>query len=134
MKRLIIAALAVSLGVIALQANAGGGAEKLIALDKAWGSAATPDDARALVSDTLISVAEDGVTGKPELMKTMASAPAPDGPYVSGDYQVQFLDDDTAVMVHSAGSGDDAHWSMHVWHRSDGKWQVAATASVEADD
>ncbi len=132
MKLYIITALVGCIGVFSSLANAGG-ADKLIALDKAWGSASGPDDAKAMISDKLISVDKGGVTGKAELMKDLASADAPDGPYVAGDYKVQFLDDDTAVMVHSAGTGDDAHWSMHVWQKSGGKWQVAATASVEAD-
>ena len=132
MKKNIITAVLVCLGLCSSMANAGG-ADKLIALDKAWGSASGPDDATAMISDKLISVDKGGVTGKAELMKDLSSADAPDGPYVAGDYKVQFLDDNTAVMVHSAGTGDDAHWSMHVWQKSGGKWQVAATASVEAD-
>jgi len=132
MKLCITTALIMCIGVFSSLANAGG-ADKLIALDKAWGSASGPDDASVLISDKLIAVDGDGVTGKAEQMKALASADAPDGPYVAGDYQVQFLDDNTAVMVHSAGTGDDAHWSMHVWQKSGGKWQVAATASVEAD-
>ncbi len=131
MKLSIIMALTACLGLFASLASAGG-AEKLIALDKAWGSAAGPDDVNGLISDDLIAVDMDGVSGKAELMKDMASADAPDGPYVAGDYQVQFLDENTAVMVHSAGAGDDAHWSMHVWQKSDGKWRVAATAAIAA--
>jgi len=131
MKLSIIMALTACIGLCASFANAGG-AEKLIALDKAWGSASGPDEASGLISDDLIAVDTDGVSGKAELMKALASADAPDGPYVAGDYKVQFLDENTAVMVHSAGTGDDAHWSMHVWHKSDGKWQVAATASIAA--
>ena len=61
-------------------------------------------------------------------------AEAPDEPYVAGDYKVQLVDADTAVMIHSAGTGDEAHWSMHVWQKTDAGWIVVATASIEADD
>lgn len=125
-KKILIAICATLMSTFAFA----GGADALIALDKAWGSAAGPEDAKALVSDKLISIDADGVTGKAELLEAMVSAPQSTGPYVAGDYQVEFLDSDTAVMVHSAGSGDDAHWSMHVWKKTEGNWQVAATASV----
>jgi hypothetical protein len=106
----------------------------LIKLDKVWGMAQSPGDAKALLTSSFISVDEDGVSGKAELLKVMASDGPPAGPYVAGDYKVEFLDSNTAVMTHSAGSGEDAHWSMHVWRKNGGKWQVAATASVEAND
>ena len=111
-----------------------GGADALIALDKKWGEAKTPDDARALISDKLVAVDSKGVTGKAELMESMANDDPPAGPYVASDYKVEFLDADTAIMVHSAGTGEDAHRSMHVWRKTAGKWQVAATASMPVDD
>ena len=106
----------------------------LIKLDKAWGMAQSPGDVESLFTSNFIAVDEDGVSGKADLLKAMASDDPPAGPYVAGDYKVEFMDSNTAVMTHSAGSGDDAHWSMHVWRKNGGKWQVAATASVEADD
>ena len=110
----------------------GGDADALMALDKAWGEAKVPEDARALISDKLLAIDAKGMSGKAELMKTMAMDGPPAGPYEAGDYKVEFLSADTAVMVHSAGSGKEAHWSMHVWQKMGGKWQVAATASVPA--
>ena len=109
-----------------------GDAAALIALDKAWGAAATADDASAMISDKLIAVDSEGVTGKSQLMEALATSEPPAGPYVASDYKVEFLDANTAIMVHSAGSGDDAHRSMHVWRKTAGKWQVAATASIAA--
>ena len=106
----------------------------LIKLDKAWGMAQSPGDVESLFTSNFIAVDEDGVSGKADLLKAMASDDPPAGPYVAGDYKVEFMDSNTAVMTHSAGSGDDAHWSMHVWRKNGGKWQGAATASVEVDD
>jgi hypothetical protein len=106
----------------------------LIKLDKAWGGAQSPGDVESLIASNFIAVDEEGVSGRSDLLKAMASDGPPTGPYVAGNYKVEFLDSNTAVMTHSAGSGDDKHWSMHLWRKNGGKWQVAATASVEADD
>jgi hypothetical protein len=106
----------------------------LIKLDKAWGGAQSPGEVESLITSKFVAVDEDGVSGRSDLLKAMANDDAPVGPYVAGNYKVEFLDSNTAVMTHSAGSGDDKHWSMHLWRKNGGKWQVAATASVEADD
>ena len=65
----------------------------------------------------------------------MPSKPAaePAGPYMAGNYKTHFVSADVAIMVHST-SGDDPHWSMHVWQRVEGKWQVAATATVPIEE
>ena len=89
---------------------------------------------RPAQGSTGLSQAENGVSGKADLLKAMADDDPPAGPYVAGDYKVEFLDSNTAVMTHSVGSGGDRYWSMHVWRKNGGKWQVAATASIEADD
>ena len=67
-------------------------------------------------------------------MESLATDESSAEPYVAGDYAVEFLDTDTAVMVHSAGTGEDLHWSLHVWKKSGGKWQVVATASIPSGD
>ena len=103
-------------------------------MDKAWGMAQSPAEVKSLLTSNFIAVDEDGVSGKAELLEAMASDDSAAEPYVAGDYKVEFLDANTAVMVHSVDSGDDDHWSLHVWRKDDGKWQVAATASIEADD
>jgi hypothetical protein len=133
MKIFYVAVIAASaaFGVSGVNADESGA---LIKLDKTWGMAQSPGDVKALLTSNFMAVGEDGVSGKADLLKVMASDGPPPGPYVAGDYKVEFLDSNTAVMTHSAGSGEDAHWSMHVWRKNGGKWQVAATASVEADD
>jgi hypothetical protein len=103
----------------------------LIAQDKAWGTAGTKGDADAvakLLADNVVSVSETGVRGKQaELADT---TPAPAGTqYEPTDYKVTFLNADTAVMTH-ATKGDEAHYSMHVWSRKGGQWQVVATSST----
>ncbi|MBT4256414.1 MAG: nuclear transport factor 2 family protein [Halieaceae bacterium] len=106
----------------------------LTKMDKAWGEARNPGDVKSLFTDDFIGIDGGGVSSKAQQLEQMASDPAPDGPYIAGDYDVRFLDANTAVMVHSAGTGKNTHWSMHVWRKSGGKWQVAATASAAADD
>lgn len=59
--------------------------------------------------------------------------PPPAGPYDAGDYKVDFLSDDVAVMVHSV-AGPEPHWSMHVWQRQAGKWKAVATATVPVEE
>ena len=54
-------------------------------------------------------------------------------PYMPGDYKVQFLSDDVAIMVHSTPP-PEAHWSMHVWQKVDGEWRVAANANIPAGE
>jgi hypothetical protein len=103
----------------------------LIARDKAWGAAGTKGDRDAvakLLADNVVSVSETGVRGKQaELADT---EPAPAGTqYEPTDFKVTFLNADTAVMTH-ATRGDEAHYSMHVWSRKGGEWQVVATSST----
>ena len=105
----------------------------LIAQDKAWGAAGTKGDAAAMakfLADNLVSVNESGVRGK---QGELADAePAPAGTqYEPTDYKVTFLNPDTAVMTHGT-KGADAHHSLHVWSRKDGKWLVVATSSTPA--
>jgi Domain of unknown function (DUF4440) len=107
--------------------------DTLIRLDKVWGEAAGPDALEPLLADDILAVGSEGVGSKAAMLEAAASADAPSGPYVAGDYEVRFLSDDIAVMVHSAGA-PDPHWSMHVWQKHDGKWQVAATATVPAEE
>ncbi len=104
----------------------------LIALDKTWGESAVKGDNAAvakLLDDGLVAVTEDGVTDK---QGEIASNQAPAGAtYEPSDYKVIFLNKDTAVMTH-ATSGEQAHYSMHVWSRKGGAWHVIATSSTPA--
>lgn len=103
------------------------GADKLIALDKAWGEATSGAAIDAMIADDVVSISVDGLADKAAML---AAQDEPlEGPYVAGDYQVNFLSDDIAVMSHSS-AGANPHWSMHVWQKVDGKWVVKATASA----
>lgn len=104
--------------------------DALIALDKEWGAAQGTETLERLISADIVTLSGDGVTGKAQMIEAAANDDSDPEPYVAGDFKVNFLSSDTAVMVHSAGD----HWSMHVWQKQDGKWQVAATASVPTED
>lgn len=103
----------------------------LIARDKAWGAAGVKGDLDAvakLLADSLVSVSDKGVTDKKG--ELAANEPVPAGTkYEPTDYTVAFLDKDTAVMTHRT-AGADAHYSLHVWSRKSGQWQVVATSTT----
>ena len=107
--------------------------DALVQLDKEWGEAEGPAALERLIADNVLTLGSEGVIGKAQMLEAAASDDAATGPYVAGDYDVRFLSDDVAVMVHSAGE-PDPHWSMHVWQKQDGKWQVAATATVPIEE
>ena len=107
--------------------------DALVMLDKEWGQAESAAAVESLLADDLVALDSDGVGDKAQILEAADSDDAPTGPYVAGDYDVRFLSEDVAVMVHSAGE-PNPHWSMHVWQKRDGKWQVAATATVPIED
>ena len=107
--------------------------DALVMLDKEWGQAESAAAVEPLLADDLVALDSDGVGDKAQILEAADSDDAPPGPYVAGDYDVRFLSEDVAVMVHSAGE-PNPHWSMHVWQKRDGKWQVAATATVPIVD
>jgi hypothetical protein len=107
--------------------------DALVQLDKEWGEAEGPEALEALLADDILALGLEGVGSKAQILEAAASDDAATGPYVAGDYDVRFLSKDVAVMIHSAGE-PDPHWSMHVWHKRDGKWQVAATATVPIEE
>ncbi len=106
----------------------------LIAQDMAWGAAGTKGDTAAaskLLADNLVAVSGQGVTDKKGELAD--SEPAPAGTkYEPTDYKVMFLDKDTAVMTHGT-KGEDAHYSLHVWSRKSGQWQVVATSTTPVE-
>ncbi|MBK6453978.1 MAG: nuclear transport factor 2 family protein [Proteobacteria bacterium] len=106
----------------------------LIERDKAWGAAGTKGDAEAvakILADNLVSVSNKGVTDKKG--ELAANEPAPAGTqYEPTDFTVTFLDKDTAIMTHGT-KGADAHYSMHVWSRKSGQWQVVATSTTPVE-
>ncbi|MCS5594627.1 MAG: hypothetical protein NZ730_08810 [Porticoccaceae bacterium] len=66
-------------------------------------------------------------------MLAQATANPTEEAYVVSGYQVKFLSEDIAVMVHSA-AGSDPHSSMHVFQKQDDKWLVVANASAPTAD
>ena len=106
-----------------------GDSDALIELDKQWGSADGVEAVKGFVSEDLIVVNPDGVSGLAEMLAAQAEATPTDEAYVAGDYQVKFLSDDIAVMVHTA-AGEEPHSSMHVYQKRADKWLVVATASA----
>ncbi len=107
--------------------------DALVQLDKEWGEADGPEAIEPLLADNIVVIGLEGVGSKAQMLEAAESDDAPTGPYVAGDYDVRFLSEDVAVMIHSAGE-PDPHWSMHVWQKRDGKWQVAATATVPIEE
>ena len=107
--------------------------DALIQLDKEWGESQGAETLEIVLADDIVALGAEGMTGKAQMVEAAASADPASGPYVAGDYKVNFLSEDIAVMVHSAGD-PDPHWSMHVWQKQDGKWQVAATATVPIEE
>jgi ketosteroid isomerase-like protein len=105
----------------------------LIELDKQWGKSGMAGDTAkvdSLLADDLVSVTEQSVRGKDEELADNQPAPA-GATYEPTDYQVVFVDDDTAIMTHGT-KGDDAHYSLHVWSKNDGDWQIIATSTTPA--
>ncbi|MBV9063543.1 MAG: nuclear transport factor 2 family protein [Alphaproteobacteria bacterium] len=124
---------ATALVVFAMAAHAADNSEALIALDKQWGESAVKGDktvSEKLLSDKVVSVDENGVMGKQALIADLKPAPAGTR-YEPSDYKVTFLNPDTAIMTHST-KGADSHYSLHVWSRKDGAWQIIATSMANA--
>ncbi len=108
-------------------------ADVLIELDKEWGEAEGPESVEPLLADNIVALGLGGVQSKAQMLEALESDDAPTGPYIAGDYDVRFLSEDVAVMIHSAGE-PGPHWSMHVWQKRDGKWQVVASANVPIEE
>jgi hypothetical protein len=129
MQRMLVATAAL-LSLFATLASAGD-KEDLIALDKQWAETVMKGDSSAaekILADQIVSVTEQGVGGRKEELASYKAAPAGTR-YEATDYKVVFLNPDTAVMTHGT-KGPDAHYSMHVWSRKGGKWQVVATSTT----
>lgn len=125
-----VAALLVLFGVAAYAAD---DTDALIALDKQWGESAVKGDttvAKKLLADKVVSVTETGVRGKQGELADMKPEPAGTR-YEPTDYKVTFINPDTAIMTHGT-TGSDAHYSLHVWSRKGGTWQIIATSTTPA--
>ena len=113
-------------------ANAGD-TDALIQLDKEWGESQGTETLELLLADDIVALGVDGIVGKAQMIEAAAGDDSAPVPYVSGDYKVNFLSKDIAVMVHSAGD-PEPHLSLHVWQKHDGKWQIAASATVPTEE
>jgi hypothetical protein len=132
MKRILVAT-AMCLVMFAAAAYAADDKETLIALDKQWGESAIKGDktvSEKLLADKVVSVDENGVMGKQAMLADMKPAPA-GSHYEPTDYKVTFMNQDTAIMTHGT-KGADAHYSLHVWSRKGGRWQIVATSMANA--
>lgn len=135
MKRTIVAAATLLIMFTAFaSAQAADDTDALIALDKKWGESGVKGDTAAaakLLAEKLVSVTESGVRGKQGELADMKPEPAGTR-YEPGDYKVTFINPDTAIMTHST-KGTDAHYSLHVWSRVGGTWQVVATSTTPVE-
>jgi hypothetical protein len=126
--------LVASAALLSLFVTAVGAADadaELIALDKQWAESVVKGDtstAEKILSDQVTSVTEEGVKNKKEEIASYKTAPMGER-YQPTNYKVTFLTPDIAVMTHGT-KGTDAHYSMHVWSRKGGKWQVVATSTT----
>lgn len=132
MKNFLVS-LATILVMISAAAHAADDTDSLIALDKKWGEAVVKGDTTMtgkVLADNAVSVSDSGVRGKEAELADVKPAPAGTR-YEPTDYKVTFLNKDTAIMTH-ATKGADAHYSLHVWSRKGGTWQIIATSTTPA--
>jgi hypothetical protein len=107
--------------------------DALIALDKQWGESVVKGDAAVsakVLADNVVSVTENGAKGKQGTLADLKPAPAGTH-YEPTDFKVTFINPDTAIMTHGT-KGANAHYSLHVWSRKSGTWQVIATSTTPA--
>ena len=95
-------------------------------MDKQWGMAGGP---AGYVSEDVIGIGPTGVVNFGNLVADAAANVNVGEEYVVSGYQVKFLSDDIAVMVHTA-AGSDPHASLHVIQKQGDAWLVVATASA----
>ena len=129
----ITVALATFLVMFTAAAAAADDTDTLIALDKQWGESVVKGDAAVsakVLADNVVSVTASGVTGKQGTFADMKPAPAGTR-YEPTDFKVMFINPDMAIMTHGT-KGADAHYSLHVWSRKSGTWQVIATSTTPA--
>ena len=128
MKTTIVSGLFAGLLTFAALANADDTAT-LIELDKEWGESQGAEELSPLLLDSMIQISVDGLGDKASMLDEAENAEPASEPYAPGDYKVEFLSEDIAVMVHSTPP-PEAHWSMHVWQKVDGEWKVSASAGI----
>ncbi len=132
MKRILISLATFSV-LVSAAAYAADDTQTLIALDKQWGESITKGDktvSEKLLADNIVSVDENGMMGRSAMLADIKPAPAGTR-YEPTAYKVTFLNPDTAIMTHGT-KGADAHYSLHVWSRKGGSWQIVATSMTNA--
>src|SRR5215472_3475219 len=98
----ILVTVATLLVTFAATARAADETDALIALDKQWGESGVKGDTTVsakLLADKVVSVDENGVTGKQGVLAAMKPAPAGTH-YEPTDFKVTFINPDTAIMTH----------------------------------
>jgi len=129
----VTVALATLLVMFTAGSAAADDTDALIALDKQWGESVVKGDTAVsakVLADKVVSVTESGVQGKQRMLTDLKPAPAGTR-YEPTDFKVTFINPDTAIMTHGT-QGADAHYSLHVWSRKSGTWQVIATSTTPA--
>jgi len=116
--------------------------QTLISLDKEWGNSGT-DTAKLdkIYGDNLIAVGTKGeAQDKKQLIADNAatSAGVQNASYVADEYKFEMLSPDVIVMTHRGTTKGmkngkevtEAHRSLHVFQKLDGRWQVVANAQL----
>ncbi|HVN47158.1 MAG TPA: nuclear transport factor 2 family protein [Steroidobacteraceae bacterium] len=132
MKSMLVT-VATFLALFTVAAHAADDTEALITLDKQWGESIVKGDksvSEKLLADNVVSVDENGVMGKQAVLADIKPAPAGTR-YEPTAYKVTFMNADTAIMTHGT-KGAAAHYSLHVWSRKGGTWQIVATSMTNA--
>jgi len=127
----ILVSVATLLSMFTATAYAADDTGALIALDKQWGESGVKGEttvAAKLLADKVVSVSAAGVRGKAGELADAKPQPAGTR-YEPTDYKVTFINPDTAIMTHGT-KGADAHYSLHVWSRKSGTWQIVATSTT----
>jgi ketosteroid isomerase-like protein len=112
--------------------------QQLIALDKQWGEArADTAVLNKILSDKMLALGQNGeAQGKKE--QIAASTSTPSSGYVADEHKFEMLSPDLVVMTHRGTSTTteggkpvkESHRSLHVFQRTNGNWQVVASAQV----
>jgi hypothetical protein len=112
--------------------------QQLIALDKQWGEARTDTAVlNKILSDKMLALGPKGeAQGKKEQIAASTAVSSSD--YVADEHKFEMLGPDVVVMTHRGTSTTteggkpvkESHRSLHVFQRTNGNWQVVASAQM----
>ena len=112
--------------------------QQLIALDKQWGEARADSAVlNKILSDKMLALGQNGeAQGKKEQIAQSTAIPSTG--YVADEHKFEMLSPDLVVMTHRGTSTTteggksvkESHRSLHVFQRTNGNWQVVASAQV----